>query len=229
MIDPITLDAADGHAFSAYVARPIEKPKGAVVVLQEIFGVNSHIQSVADRYASAGYLAVAPAMFDRVQTGVSLGYTGPDMDEGRRLKAEAEALPAPGVLADVQAAVNYAASQSGGKVGVVGYCWGGLLVWRSAAEVEGVAAAVAYYGGGMTAGNEPSRQPRCPTMAHFGAHDAHIPLDGVHAFAHQHPEVEVHIYQADHGFNCDARGSYDATAAKQASERTLAFFKQHLG
>lgn len=228
MIDPITLTAADGHAFSAYVARPIEKPKGAVVVLQEIFGVNSHIQSVADRYASAGYLAVAPAMFDRIQTGVALNYTSPDMDEGRRLKAEAEALPAPGVLADIQATVNYAASQSGGKVGVVGYCWGGLLVWRSAAEVKGVAAAVAYYGGGMTAGTEPARQPHCPTMAHFGAHDAHIPLDGVHAFAHQHPGVEVHIYQADHGFNCDARGSYDATAAKLASERTLAFFKQHL-
>jgi len=228
MIDPITLTAADGHQLAAYVARPLEKPKAAVVVLQEIFGVNSHIQSVADHYAAEGFLAVAPAMFDRVRTGVALGYTGPDMDQGRQLKAEVEALKPAAALADVGAAVAYAASQCGGKVGVVGYCWGGLLTWRAAAEVKGVAAAVAYYGGGMTAGTEPARQPHCPTMAHFGAHDAHIPLDGVHAFAHQHPGVEVHIYQADHGFNCDARGSFDATAAKLARERTLAFFKQHL-
>ena len=168
----ITLTAADGFQSSAYVSEPSGTPKGAIVVLQEIFGVNSHIRGVADGYAAAGYLAVAPSTFDRVERDVELGYAADDMTRGVALKAAVEALPAPGVLQDIEAAVTYAAKA--GKVGVVGYCWGGLLVWRAAEKVHGLSAAVAYYGGGMTVGSELSRRPAVPTMAHFGDQDAHI-------------------------------------------------------
>lgn len=225
----VNLTAADGFTFPAYVAQPAGAPRGAVVVLQEIFGVNPHIRAVADGYAADGYLAVAPATFHRTQAGVELGYTGPDMQTGMALKAAVEALPAPGVIPDIQAAVDYAAKTSGKKVGVVGYCWGGLLTWRAAALVNGISAAVPYYGGGSTVGAEPSRQPRVPVMAHFGERDNHISMDSVHAFQKAQPGVTVHVYEADHGFNCDHRGSYDAAAATLARERTLAFFAQHLG
>jgi len=223
----ITLTAADGFQSSAYVSEPTHAPKGAIVVLQEIFGVNSHIRSVADAYAAAGYLAIAPAAFDRIEKGVELGYTPDDMTRGIGLKAAVEALPAPGVLQDVQAAVDFAARD--GKVGIVGYCWGGLLVWRAAEQVTGLSAAVSYYGGGMTAGTEPSRKPKVPVMAHFGDQDTHIPVDGVQAFEKQHPEVEVHLYDANHGFNCDQRGSYNAGAAATALERSLYHFGKHVG
>ena len=225
----IELKAADGQTFAAYVAQPAGKAKGAVVVLQEIFGVNAHIQEVADGYAQAGYLAVAPATFDRQQRGVNLGYKPEDMSAGFALKTAIEALPAPGVIADIQAAVDHAASVSGGKVGVVGYCWGGLLTWRAACLVKGVAAAAPYYGGGVTTAAEIARQPHCPVQAHFGAKDHWIPLDTVEAFRQAHPQVEVHVYDADHGFNCNHRASFDAAAADQARARALAFFAAHVG
>ena len=223
----IALTAADGFQSSAYVSEPAAAPKGAIVVLQEIFGVNAHIRSVADRYAAAGYLAIAPAMFDRVEKNVDLGYGPEDMKRGSALKAAVEALPAPGALQDVQAAVDWAAKA--GKVGVVGYCWGGLLVWRSAEQLRGLSAAVSYYGGGMTAGSEPARTPKVPVMSHFGELDKHITLESVKAFEQKHPEVEVHLYQADHGFNCDLRGSYNAGAAATALERSLFHFGKHVG
>jgi len=223
----ITLAAADGFSSSAYLSEPSGTPRGGIVVLQEIFGVNSHIRAVADGYAAAGYLAIAPSTFDRVERDVQLGYTPDDMTQGSRLKAAVEALPAPGVLQDIQAAVDVVARA--GKVGIVGYCWGGLLVWRAAEKVRGLSAAVAYYGGGMTVGSEPSRQPAAPTMAHFGDQDAHISVESVKAFEQAHPEVEVHLYAANHGFNCDQRGSYNAGAAATALERSLFHFGKHLG
>lgn len=223
----VDLTAADGFSFPAYVAQPVGKARGAVVVVQEIFGVNAHIRAVADGYAAAGYLAVAPATFHRVKPGVELGYAPDDMSAGSALKAAVEALPAPGVLQDIQAAIDYAAQA--GKVGVVGYCWGGLLTWRSACLLNGVSAAVPYYGGGVTTEAEIARHPTCPVLAHFGEKDHWIPLDGVEAFRAAHPAVAVHLYAANHGFNCDQRGAYDATAANLARERTLAFFAQHLG
>ena len=223
----ITLTAADGFESSAYVSAPPHAPKGAIVVLQEIFGVNSHIRSVADGYAAAGYLAIAPSTFDRVEPNVQIGYTPEDMKRGSGLKAAVEALPPPGVLQDIQAAVDFAASA--GKVGIVGYCWGGLLVWRAAEQVRGLSAAVTYYGGGMTMGSEPSRRPAVPTMAHFGNQDTHISLESVKAFEQAQPQVEVHLYAANHGFNCDQRGSYDAGAAATALERSLYHFGKHVG
>ena len=223
----IDLKAADGFVFPAYVAAPPGRPKAGIVVLQEIFGVNSHIRSVTDGYAAQGYLAVAPATFHRVKPGVDIGYTPDDMSAGMALKAAVEVLPAPGVMQDIQAAIEHA-SQAG-KVGIVGFCWGGLLTWRSACTLDGLSAAVPYYGGGMTTPDEVARRPKVPVLAHFGDQDQWISLDSVAAFKKAHPEVEVHLYQADHGFNCDQRGSYNANAARQARERTLAFLAKHLG
>jgi carboxymethylenebutenolidase len=209
------------------VAQPAGKPRGGIVVIQEIFGVNSHIRSIADGYAAQGYLAVAPAIFHRVKPNVDLGYTPDDMTAGMALKASVEALPAPGVMQDIQAAINHAAQA--GKVGIVGFCYGGLLTWRAAAQLTGLSAAVPYYGGGATTPEEIKRQPKVPVLAHFGDKDKHISVESVEALKKAHPEVEVHLYQADHGFNCDQRGSYDAAAAKLARERTLAFFQKHVG
>ncbi len=224
----IDLKSADGFVFPAYVAEPAGKPKAAVVVLQEIFGVNSHIRAVADGYAAAGYLAVAPSTFHRVQSGVELGYTEADMNAGMALKAAAEALPAPGVLQDIQAAINHGAQTTGGKVGIVGYCWGGLLAWRSARTLSGLSAAAPYYGGGMTVGEEPARQPACPVMVHFGDKDHWIPMDSVEAFKKAQPGVQVFVYEANHGFNCDQRGSWNEAAATLARQRTLDFFADKL-
>lgn len=223
----IELQAADGFAFPAYVAQPAGTPRGGVVVLQEIFGVNSHIRAVADGYAAQGYLAVAPATFHRVKPGVELGYQPDDMTAGFGLKTAVEALPAPGVLQDIQAAIDHAAQA--GKVGIVGYCWGGLLTWRAACSLQGLSAAAPYYGGGVTTAEETARKPLVPVLAHFGDQDHWIPLDTVEAFKAAQPGVTVHVYQANHGFNCDQRGSYNAAAAQLARERTLAFFAQYVG
>lgn len=227
MANYIELTAADDFAFPAYLAQPAGPAKGAVIVLQEIFGVNAHIRAVADGWAADGYLALAPATFHRVQPGVELGYSPDDIAAGVALKAAVEALPPPGVLQDIQAAIDYAATT--GKVGLVGYCWGGLLAWRAACLLSGVSAAVPYYGGGMTSALEIARTPKCPVLAHFGDHDPSIPLAGVAAFQQAQPGVAVQIYPAGHGFNCDHRGAYDAAAAALARARTLAFFAAHLG
>ena len=207
----VQLAAADGFQCPAYVAQPAGPARGGLVVLQEIFGVNSHIRAVADGYAADGYLAVAPATFHRVQADVDLGYGDADRSVGQGLKAAVEALPAPGVLIDIQAAINSAAQA--GKVGIVGYCWGGLLTWRSACELTGLSAAVTYYGGGMTTPAEVARQPKVPVLAHFAEEDHWISLDSVRAFQQVHPGVTVHTYPADHGFNCDHRGAWHAGSA----------------
>ena len=223
-----TLTSADGFSFPAYVAQPAGQARGAVVVLQEIFGVNSHIRAVADRYAAEGYVAVAPPTFERVKPGVELGYADADMSAGFELKTAVEALPGDGVMPDIQAAINHAAQAGGGKVGIVGFCWGGLLSWRAACALKGLSAAVVYYGGGITNKAEIARQPQCPVLAHFGNKDPWIHLEGIQAFEKAHPEVEVHVYSATHGFNCDQRGSYNEAAATLARERSLAFFAMQL-
>lgn len=226
----ITLTAADGFTFPAYVAEPLGQPKAAIVVLQEIFGVNSHIRDVTDRFAAQGYLAIAPATFERVKRDVDLGYNEAGMNDGIALKAAVTDLPGGGVLPDIQAAIDYAAKAAGGKkVGLTGFCWGGLLTWQAASTLTGLAAAVPYYGGGMVADAEIARQAKVPVMAHFSDHDHSVPLEGVEAFKKAHPEVQAHLYHADHGFNCDQRGAYNADAAALANTRTLAFFAKNLG
>ena len=224
----VRLKASDGFECPAYEAQPKGKPKGAVVVIQEIFGVNPHIREVVDGYAAAGYFAIAPAMFHRAKHGVELGYTPDDMQAGMALKGAIEALPDMAFMGDIEAAVRNAHQTSGAKVGIVGYCWGGLLTWRAAALVQGLSAAVPYYGGGSTTAEEIARHPNCPVLAHYAKQDHWIGLDTVETFAKAHPEVAVHLYEADHGFNCDHRGSYQKVSADLARTRTLAFFDEHL-
>jgi len=218
----LELTADDGHTLSAYRSDPQGPPRGAVVVIQEIFGVNRHIKSVVDSFARDGYATIAPAMYDRYERGVDLGYTPETVTKGRALKAKAKLDDA---MRDVRAAM--AAVVGAGKIGIVGYCWGGYVTWMASALVDGLACAVPYYGGGIL--ENPDIEPRCPVMGHFGERDAGIPADGVRALAKKHPQHEFFLYDADHGFHCDERGSYDAAAAKLARERTLAFFRKHVG
>jgi len=218
----LELTAADGFVLSAYRADPAGRPRGGLVVAQEIFGINSHIRSVCDGFAADGYLAIAPALFDRYQSGFDVGYTPEDIAKGRDLKGTANI---DAESKDVSAARDVAAAA--GKVGIVGYCWGGYVAWMAASRIAGFACAVAYYGGGML--EAAGEHPKCPVIAHFGELDSGIPVEGVRKFAAAHPEIQVHLYAADHGFNCDQRGSYNAPAAKLARERTLAFLRQHVG
>jgi carboxymethylenebutenolidase len=217
-----TLNAADGFVLSAYRADPAGTPRGGIVVAQEIFGVNSHIRAVADAYAADGYLAIAPALFDRVQRGYESGYSQPEIQAGVGLMQKVSWDDA---LRDVSAAVE--AVRHAGETGIVGYCWGGAVTWLAAARVPGLAAAVPYYGGAIPSlANE---QPKCPTMLHFGEKDASLPLAQARAVVDAHPEVTAHFYDAGHGFNCEQRGSYDKAAATLARERTLEFFRRHVG
>lgn len=218
------LKAVDGHQFDAYIARPAEQARGGLVLLQEIFGINSHIQEVADEYAKEGYLVVAIPTMSRVKPSVSLGYTDSDVGSGFELKLQVDALPGNPVMNDIQVGIDFA--KQAGKVGIFGFCWGGLLTWKSACQLSGLSGAVAYYGGGIP--NEADLQPKCPVLAHFGDQDSYIPIESVEEFRNKHPEVTIEIYHANHGFNCNQRGSYEETSAKLAKERTLTFFKKYI-
>ena len=219
----IELKAADGHKLAAYRADPAGKPRGAVVVIQEIFGVNSHIQSVADGYAKDGYVAIAPALFDRLQKGYDTGYSQPEIQAGIAMMQK---LDWKNTMADVQAAIDEA--KKAGKVGIVGYCYGGTVAWVAAARASGLSASAPYYGGGMF--GLINEKPKVPVMAHFGEQDQSPTLEQAKAIAKAHPEIEAHYYAgAGHGFNCDQRGSFNANQAKAARERTLDFFRKHLG
>ncbi|MGD0723202.1 MAG: dienelactone hydrolase family protein [Roseiarcus sp.] len=218
----ITLKSSDGFAFGAWRADPAGAPRGGVVVIQEIMGVNHHIRAVADLYAAQGYLAIAPALFDRAEPGFEVGYDGPSIQRGMAIAGK---LDRDKMILDVAAAI--AVAGSAGKVGIVGYCLGGTVSYLAACRLPGLAAASCYYGGGVLAAKEEA--PRIPTILHFGAKDAHIPIAGVREFQALHPDLPVYVYDADHGFNCDERGSYDAPSAALARARTFDFFKANLG
>ena len=220
------LMAADGHALGAYVARP-SSPVGAVIVVQEIFGVNGSIRSVADRYAEAGYLAIAPALFDRVERDVELTYEGEDLQKAFALMKQLDPNTA---LLDVAAAFEHVAAA--GRVGVVGFCYGGLMSWLSSTRGASVgmnpACCAGYYPGGV--GKFATEKPECPVMLHFGGDDSHIGQDQVEAVREAHPEVEIFIYPgAGHAFANAVRESYREEAATLAGQRTMQFFKEHLG
>jgi len=215
----IQLTAADGHVFSAYLAEPAGKARGGIVVIQEIFGVTRHIRDVADQYAAAGYLAVAPALFDRVEREVDVPYG--DMQKGfSYMKAMNNDL----VLLDVEAAADHV--RTAGKVGVVGYCWGGQIAFLAAARVS-IDAAVAYYGGGIN--QQLAHLPRVPVMFHFGEQDTHIPPSVVAEIRTAYPRGIYHLYPAGHGFNCTDRASFDAGSAKLAFDRSVEFFRHNVG
>jgi carboxymethylenebutenolidase len=218
----VKLQASDGHELDAYVAQPDGKPWGGLVVIQEIFGVNQHIRSVADRFAQEGFYAVAPALFDRVQRNLELTDAGEDMQKGM---AAAQKINIDDAVKDVDAALQYAAKETGKAAGVVGYCYGGTLAWLSATRLA-PAAAVGYYGGHIA--RFAGEKPRVPVMLHFGKHDNHIPQADVEKVQAAHPEVEIYWYDAGHAFNNDTRASYNEAAATEAMARTLAFFNRHL-
>jgi carboxymethylenebutenolidase len=220
------LTSADGFTLSAYRADPEGSARGGVVVVQEIFGVNEHIRSVTDRYAAAGYLAIAPAIFDRVETGVELGYEAADIEAGRDIARGK--LDFSDVLADVAAAGRAAAEA--GKVGIVGYCFGGLVVAAAAIDHGDVfAAASSYYGGGTV--GLVDRTPVVPMQMHFGERDHAIPMEDVEKIraAWADTGTDIYTYDAEHGFNCDHRASFAAVPAAIAQARTYRFFDQHLG
>ena len=218
------LRAEDGFTFGAYEALPDGEPIGALVVIQEIFGVNSHIRETTDKFAAAGYASIAPQIFDRVERNVELGYEPEDMKRGMGYAMrEPEDLTL--TLKDLQATVEEVGKYAS-RVGVVGYCFGGYLTWLSSSDLVGVDAAVSYYGGGIAFALD--RQPKCPVMMHFGELDEHIPKEQVDAVRAKHPAVNVFEYAADHGFNCDHRGSYHEQSARTALERTLGFFGEQL-
>jgi carboxymethylenebutenolidase len=217
----LQLRAADGHTLDAWLVRPEGTPRGAIVVVQEIFGVNSNIRRIVEVCASQGYLAIAPSMFDRQKRGLDLPYTAEGVQQGIACMNATTPVQA---LDDMRAAVDAVAHA--GRIGVVGYCWGGYVAALKACRGN-VAAAVAYYGGGLP--RLLGQRPACPLLLHFGEQDSHIPLSDVEKIRAAFPQGEYHLYAAGHGFNCTDRASYDAAAAMQAFERTKEFFGRYLG
>ncbi len=221
MGEQITLSASDGHDLGAYLARPQRPPRAGLVVCQEIFGVNAHIRQVTDGFAAEGYLAVAPALFDRIERGVELAYDEAGVARARELGT---ALAWETALRDVGAAAD--AVRTGAGVAVIGYCRGGSVAWLAACRLD-VQAAVGYYGGQIH--EHRGETPGCPVMLHFGEQDPIIPSEDVAEIAAAHPEIPIFTYAVGHGFNCDARADFDRAAADLALERTLAFLAEHLG
>ena len=215
---PVELEAADGHRLSAYLAEPRGAARGGIVVIQEIFGVTRHIRAVTDQFAQAGYLAIAPALFDRVESNVDVPYS--DMTKGRSYK---QAVPVHQAMLDIEAAVERVQV---GKVGVVGYCWGGTLAYLAAARLP-IDAAIAYYGGEIARFLDEA--PRVPIMYHFGEKDAHIPASAVAGIKAAQPQGIFHLYPADHGFNCTDRASFEPESAALALDRSLEFLSRNVG
>jgi carboxymethylenebutenolidase len=219
----VELTAKDGHRLAAYRAEPKGKPRGGLVIIQEFFGINGHIRRVCDQYADDGYLVLSPAIFDRVERNVELGYDEAGMNKGRELRAK---LALDNCMIDIQAAIG--AAGSAGKVAPLGYCWGGSLAYLAAARLNGVACAIGYYGA-QIAGHS-NETPRMPTLLHYAEVDEYIPQADIEKVRNAQPAVTIYQYPGtEHGFNCDDRKFWEPKAAALARERTLAFIHQHVG
>lgn len=219
----LNLELVEGGV-GAYVARPASgEARVGLVVIQEIFGVNSHIRSVTDRLAESGFLAVAPDLFHRQRPAVELGYGEEDIAAGFELKQQ---LADEDAISDLQAAIDWLRSEGVDKVGVVGFCMGGYYTFLSAARLQ-PDAAVAYYGGGIGDALDEAKSISCPIQFHFGNLDAFIPPEVVDAVETRTASLDSKVfrYNADHGFNCDQRGSYDQASAQLAWQRTVDFFQ----
>jgi carboxymethylenebutenolidase len=216
----IRLKAADGHEFDAYRAEPVGAAKGGIVVIQEIFGVNAHIRAVTDGFAKLGYVAVAPALFDRIERKVELGYSEDDKVKGRALRAK---LGYDLALRDIGVAID---SLRPMKAAVIGYCWGASLAWLAACRLD-PDCAVCYYGAQIK--DFAGEKPKCPVMLHFGEKDALIPNEAIAAIRAAHPDIPLFTYTAGHGFNCDMREDYDARAAELALSRTREMLRKYVG
>jgi carboxymethylenebutenolidase len=218
----ITLTASDKFELGAYRTTPAGTPKGAVVVIQEIFGVNHHIRTVCDRFAEQGYVAVAPAIFDRIERNFQSGYSEAEVANARKFVAAPDW---PAMLRDTQAAID--SVKDVGPVGIIGFCLGGSVAYAAATKLTGLSAAIGYYGGAIV--KFADDKPTVPTQLHFGEQDHGIPLSDIDTIRAKRPEVEVFVYDgAQHGFGCDERASYDKPSADLARQRSLAFFAKHL-
>ncbi|HWM83624.1 MAG TPA: dienelactone hydrolase family protein [Pseudolabrys sp.] len=218
----LTLTASDGHTLGAYRADPAGTAKGGIVVIQEIFGVNSHIRNVTDRFAAEGYVAIAPALFDRQQRDFESGYSPDEIANARKFIANPDW---DAMLRDTQAAID--AIKSAGPLAVVGYCMGGSIAFLAATRLSGLTAAVGYYGGAIA--RNADEQPKVSVQLHFGAQDQGIPLSDVEIIRQKRPEIEVHVYdEAGHGFSCDERSAYHKPSSDLAWSRTRNFLTRHL-
>jgi carboxymethylenebutenolidase len=218
----IKLTASDHFQLGGYRADPATAPKGAVVVIQEIFGVNHHIRSICDRLAGEGYVAIAPAIFDRVEPNFTSGYSPEEIAVARKFVTNPDWAA---ILRDTQAAID--AVKDVGPVGIIGFCLGGSVAYAAATKRSGLSAAIGYYGGAIV--RFADDKPIVPTQLHFGEKDAGIPLSDVDIIKAKRPDVEIHVYPgAQHGFNCDERPSYDKASADIAWSRSLAFFAKHM-
>jgi carboxymethylenebutenolidase len=217
-----SLTAADHHQLGAYRADPQGASKGGIVVIQEIFGVNQHIRAVCDRLAGEGYVAVAPALFDRIQRNFESGYTPDEIAESRKFVANPNW---DAMLKDTDAAIKEI--KAGGPVAIMGFCMGGSIAFLSACRLSGLSAAVCYYGGAIA--KFADEKPRCPTQMHFGEKDQGIPMSDVEAIKQKRTDCEIYVYpEAGHGFHCDERGSFHSDSAKLAWERSMAFLAKHM-
>jgi carboxymethylenebutenolidase len=218
-----SLTAADQHQLGAYRADPKGAPKGGIVVIQEIFGVNSHIRNVCDRFADEGYVAVAPALFDRTQRDFQSGYSPPEIEKARAFIAKPDW---DAMLRDTDAAIKEI--KAVGPIAIVGFCMGGTIAFLAATRLSGLSAAVCYYGGRIVAFAD--EKPKCPVQMHFGEKDQSIPLTDVETIKQKRPDCEIYVYKdAGHGFHCDERASYHQGSAAIAWDRTREFLKKHLG
>ncbi len=215
-----SIKTADGQIISAYRSGP-DNAKHGLIVLQEIFGINAHIRDVCDKFAIEGYDVIAPALFDRAEKNVELGYTSDDVQRGLAIRGK---LDAAGTLKDIEAAIKM---MEGKPVAIIGYCWGGALAWEAACKLDGLRAASCWYGGGIA--QSKNLDAKIPVQMHFGGQDSSIPMSDVEAIKAAQPDIDIHVYpEAGHGFGCDQRGSFNAEAYQLALERTLRFFERHL-
>lgn len=219
----ISLTASDGFKLGGYRADPPGAPKGGLVVIQEIFGVNHHIRSLCDRFAAQGYASVAPAVFDRIQPNFECGYTPAEVEIGRSFIPKIDWAA---MMRDTAAAAD--AVKGAGKVGIVGYCMGGSVAFLAACNLDGLACAIGYYGGAIA--RSADSKPKVPTLLHFGDQDHSIPMSDVEIVKQKRPDCEVHVYHgAGHGFSCDERGSFNEAAHKEALGRTLTWLTRYVG
>jgi carboxymethylenebutenolidase len=216
-----SLTTSDNHTLAAYRADPIGKPKGAMVVGQEIFGINSHIRNVCDRLAAEGYVAVAPALFDRFVRDFESGYTP---DEVTHARTYIPKIDWPKMLLDIQAGIDEV--KSVGPIGVIGFCMGGSIAFLAATRLSGLSAAVGFYGSAVA--KYADEKPRCPVQLHFGETDASIPMSDVAIVQEKRKDCEVYVYPAGHGFYCDERASYSPDNAKLAWQRTIDFLGKNM-
>ena len=220
MTEYVDIFTKDNHKFQAYLSQPNQKVKGGIVIIQEIFGVNDHIKEVCDLYSSHGYLTIAPCLFDRENKNIELDYDQEGIMEGRRLKELLNELS----INEIESSISFV--ESAGKVGVIGYCWGGSLSWKSACKFNNLSSSIIYYGGDVP--KLKNLTPKCPTMCHFGELDQSIPIDEVKEFKILNQNVNVFTYPADHGFNCNHRNQYNKKCSDIALERSLGFLEKNL-